>query len=66
MTAMPKQEKIIIRTPFPTEEEIIATSGLSAKRRAELDAMLENIFREIDEEKRRKRRRARIASGKKK
>jgi len=51
MKAMPKQEKIIIRTPFPTHEEIVAFSGLPAKRLAELDAMIVEIRREIEAEK---------------
>ena len=39
MKGMPKQEKIIIRTPFPTDDEFVKILGISPKRRAELERL---------------------------
>ncbi len=64
MKAMPKQEKIIIRTPFPTDDEFVKILGISPKRRAELERFWEEVRRDIEEEDRRKR--ARRARAKKK
>lgn len=60
MKAMPKQEKIIIRTPFLTTDEFVKILGISPKRRAELERFYEEVRCDIEEEDRRKRaRRAR-------
>jgi hypothetical protein len=64
MKAMPKQEKIIIRTPFLTTDEFVKILGISPKRRAELERFHEEVRRDIEEEDRRKR--ARRARAKKK
>ena len=64
MKAMPKQEKIIIRTPFLTTDEFVKILGISPKRRAELERFYEEVRRDIEEEDRRKR--ARRARTKKK
>ena len=64
MKGMPKQEKIIIRTPFPTTDEFVKILGISPKRRAELEHVYQEVRREMDEEDRRKR--ARRARAKKK
>jgi len=55
MTAMPKQEKIIIRTPFPTTDEFVKILGISKKRRAELERLYEEVNAEMKAEDRRKR-----------
>jgi hypothetical protein len=65
MKAMPKQEKIIIRTPFPTTDEVVAMMGLTKKRRAELERLYEEVSAEMEAEDRRKRaRRARAKKSK--
>jgi hypothetical protein len=64
MKAMPKQEKIIIRTPPLTDDEFVKILGISPKRRAELERFWEDVRRDIEEEDRRKR--ARRARAKKK
>ena len=65
MKAMPKQEKIIIRTPFPTTDEFVKILGISPKRRAELERFYEEVRRDMEEEDRRKRaRRARAKKSK--
>ncbi len=65
MKAMPKQEKIIIRTPFPTTDEFVKILGISPKRRAELERFYEDVRRDMEEEDRRKRaRRARAKKSK--
>ena len=55
MTAMPRQEKIIIRTPFPTDDEVAEFLGLTPKRRAELELLYKKIRHKMAEEDRRKR-----------
>ena len=55
MKAMPKQEKIIIRTPFPTNDEVAAFLGLTPKRRAEIERLYEKVTAKMDAEDRRKR-----------
>ena len=67
MTAMPKQDKqdvFIIRTPFPTTDEVIEAMGVSKKRRAELEQLWKEVEAEMEAEDRRKR--ARLARAKKK
>jgi len=65
MKAMPKQEKFIIRTPFPTTDEVVKIMGISKKRRAELERSYQELLREMEEEDRRKRaRRARARKSK--
>ena len=55
MKGMPKQEKIIIRTPFPTNDEVAAFLGLTQKRRAEIERLYEKVTAKMDAEDRRKR-----------
>ena len=63
MKAMPKQEKIIIRTPFPTNDEVAAMIGLTPRRRAEIERLFEKVNAKMEAEDRRKR--ARRKSSKK-
>ena len=58
MTAMPKQDKFIIRTPFPTTEEVVKAMGISKKRHAELEQLWQEIKAEMEADERRKRTRA--------
>ena len=51
---MAKQEKIIIRTPFPTDDEMAAFLGLTPKRRAELEQFYEKINAKLEAKNRRK------------
>jgi uncharacterized protein YdaU (DUF1376 family) len=37
---------IVIRTPYPTDDEVAKMLGLSARRKKELDRMMEEYFRE--------------------
>ena len=55
MKAMPKQEKIIIRTPFPTNDEVAAMIGLTPRRRAEIERLYEKVTAKMEAEDRRKR-----------
>jgi len=58
MTAMRKQDKqdvFIIRTPFPTTDEVIEAMGVSKKRRAELEQLYKEIKAEMEADDRRKR-----------
>jgi len=67
MTAMRKQEKqdvFIIRTPFPTTDEVIEMMGVSKKRRAELEQLWQEIKAEMEADERRKQ--TRLARAKKK
>jgi len=58
MKAMPKQEKFIIRTPFPTTDEVVKMMGISKKRRAELEQFYAELKAEMDAADRRKQARA--------
>jgi hypothetical protein len=67
MKAMRKQDKqdvFIIRTPFPTTDEVIEMMGVSKKRRAELEKFYAEVMAEMEAEDRRKR--TRLARAKKK
>jgi hypothetical protein len=55
MKGMPKQEKIIIRTPFPTNDEVAAMIGLTPQRRAEIERLYEKVNAKMEAEDRRKR-----------
>ena len=55
MMAMRKQEKVIIRTPFPTDDEVAAFIGLTPKRRAEIERLYEKITAKLEAEDQRKR-----------
>lgn len=61
MTGMRKQAKqdvFIIRTPFPTTEEVVKAMGISKKRHAELERLYQEIKAEMEADERRKRTRA--------
>jgi hypothetical protein len=60
---MAKQEKIIIRTPFPTNDEVAAMIGLTPQRRAEIERLYEKVTATLEAKNRRKR--ARRKSSKK-
>jgi hypothetical protein len=52
---MAKQEKIIIRTPFPTTDEFVKMIGMSPKRRAEAERLYEKVTATLEAKNRRKR-----------
>ena len=52
---MAKQEKIIIRTPFPTTDEFVKFIGMSPKRRAEAERLYEKVTAKLEAADRRKR-----------
>jgi hypothetical protein len=52
---MAKQEKIIIRTPFPTDDEFVKMIGMSPKRRAEAERLYEKVTAKLEAKNRRNR-----------
>ena len=43
---MPKRQPIVVSGKLPSDAEVAAVLGISARRRKELDRMMEEIFRQ--------------------